>query len=114
MRTAVCADPPPALGRRVRQREVEDWDALPLPISGTDRHDLAVGGYVHTLDGHAETQDQRLERHREVILEHGEQAGDLLVFVVTVNRGLVDVELGDGLVEALPELFRPASSAPRP
>jgi hypothetical protein len=49
-----------------------------------------------------------------VILEHGEQAGDLLVFVVTVNRGLVDVELGDGLVEALPELFRPASSAPRP
>ena len=40
--------------------------------------------------GYRDTKDRRLERHGQVVIDHGGEPGHLLVFVVTVHRGLGD------------------------
>ena len=86
----VCLDPFRALGCGRWQWQIEDRDRLSQPVSVTDRRDLVVVGQLHAGDGDRDTEQRGLERNGEVVLEHREQAGDLLVLVVAVDGRLLD------------------------
>jgi hypothetical protein len=49
-----------------------------------DRDD-AGSGLAYFPHGYRDTEDRRLERHGQVVLDHGGEPGQLLVFVVTVT-----------------------------
>jgi hypothetical protein len=54
-----------------------------------DRDDAGFG-LAFFPHGYCDTEDRRLERHGQVVLDHGGEPGQLLVLVVTVHRGLGD------------------------
>ena len=57
---------------------------------------MSTAGQIEVLDGDLDSEDDRLERHGELVDHHAVEAEGLLVLVVTVNGGLRDqrVELG--------------------
>jgi hypothetical protein len=61
----------------------------------TDRHDPRRT-QIHLPNDHRHTKHLGLERHRQVALDHGEEATELLMLVVTVHYRLGDqgIELG--------------------
>ena len=86
---AVGGDPFDALGRQVRQWQVEDRDGLPVLPMDADRDD-AGSGLAYLPHGYRDTEDRRLEPYGQVVLDHGGEPGQLLVFGLTVHRGLGD------------------------
>ena len=56
-------------------------------VTAADRDDLVVGCEVDSRDSHAHAEQRRFKREREMVLEHREQAGDLLGLVVALVYG---------------------------
>ncbi|MCW2883962.1 MAG: hypothetical protein JWL58_824 [Streptosporangiaceae bacterium] len=69
---------------------------LPIPPVRADRHDPAARHQVDLLDRHLDTQDRRLERHRQVVADHDVEARELFVLVVGIDRRLVPLQNSAG------------------
>jgi len=91
-------DPFRAVGCWRRHQQVEDRDRLLDAVTSTDRDDLVAHREVHAGDGDGHPEHGGVERKHEVLLDHREQAGDLLLLVVAVDGGLLDqhVKLSPG------------------
>jgi len=60
-----------------------------------DRHDPRQT-QIHLPDHHRHTENLGAERHRQIVLDHGEEATELLMLVMAIHNCLGDqsVELG--------------------
>jgi hypothetical protein len=74
---AVGLDPFPTVGCGRWERQLEDRDRLPVPVTRADRNDLIAGRDVDARDRDLCAEHCRLEREREMLLDHREQAGGL-------------------------------------
>jgi hypothetical protein len=68
-------------------------------ISRTDSDDVVPTTQFDVRNGDVHTEDPRRKRHGRVVGDHGEQARDLLVIVVTVNRRLFDKSIQSRTIE---------------
>src|SRR5881628_1902386 len=98
--TAVRLDPFRAHGRRLGQREVEDRKRLAVATPPADRDDLLVPVQADALYGDGNSEDNSLERDRQVVVDHREPACDLLRLVVAVDRRRLDHLLELALADA--------------
>jgi hypothetical protein len=57
--------------------KVENRNGLPLPSAPTDGDDFLGVIEIDTVNVHGDTKDLRDERHREVLLEHRQEADAL-------------------------------------
>jgi hypothetical protein len=67
-----------------------DPDRLPTAVSRAQRHDPTVRREVDAAHNHIDSEDCRGERHSQVLLQHREQAGQLLVVAVGIDGGFID------------------------
>src|SRR5437899_734736 len=86
--TAVSLDPLRSSGERGRQREIEEGYPLPGPTAPTHRQDIVVGE-VDSFDRDRNSKDLGLERDPQLVLNHREQAAELLALVVAIDRCLL-------------------------
>ena len=95
----VRLDPLEPLGRRLRQRQIHDWDTLHVlaVLAQGDHLSGIVGVDLRHLDWN--TQDLGLEGDVHVVLEHGEKAHPPLVLIVGVDDRLFDERFERGLVD---------------
>jgi hypothetical protein len=68
---AVRRDPLSPVGRRCRQRKVQDRDALSRSATCANGHDLIAVGQVNARHGHVHAEHHGLKRHGEIVVEHG-------------------------------------------
>lgn len=66
----------------------------------TDGDDLFTTIQVNAFDGDLDAKDLRLEGNFEVVVQHREDAGDLLGLVVGVDRSLLDERVEVALRDA--------------
>jgi hypothetical protein len=93
---AVSLDPLRPSGERRRRREVEEGNPLPVPTAPADRQNVIVGE-VDSFDCGRYSEDLGLERNLQSVLNHREQAADLLALVVAIDRCLLEE-----IVQSLP------------
>lgn len=79
-----CSSALPAGGWRRGQRQVEDVVRLARSPALADRHDARIATLFDRVDGHRFAEHRRLERDRDVIVEHACPAADLLGVTVGI------------------------------
>ncbi|MFG2696684.1 hypothetical protein [Kitasatospora sp. NPDC048407] len=75
---------------RGRHWQIQDLDPLAIGAARAQGDDPAVLAEADAAHDHLDPENGRAERHREVLLDHGEQAGQLLVLGVGIDSGLID------------------------
>src|SRR5712691_9237138 len=96
----VCLDPLGAVRRGRRQRKIENGNRLAATPARADGDNLFASVQVDAFDDNRDSKHCRLERHRQVLVDHREPACDLLRLVVGVDRRLLDHLLEPRLAEA--------------
>jgi hypothetical protein len=87
---SVRLDPLGAVRHGPRQWQIEDRDSLAQATARADRNNLPIVGELDFIDRNANTKNLGGEWHREMLLEHGEQACSLLLFTIRIDKGLFD------------------------
>jgi hypothetical protein len=82
------------------QRKIEDRDRLPVATPLADGDDLRARVQVDTLDGDRHPEHRRLERPRQVLVQHRESARRLLRLAVGVDGRPLDHVLELRLADA--------------
>jgi hypothetical protein len=86
---SVGGDPFGTLRGRFRQGQVKEVDRLPMVAADAVREDPR-GCLVDVRYGHRDTQDRRLERYGQFLLENVEEPHELFFLIMTIDRGLFD------------------------
>jgi hypothetical protein len=101
---AVCLDPLRALGGGFRQRQVQNSDVLSdrPPDAACDHAPVLC--QIDTDHAHLDAENSRAERHGKALLDHREEAGDLLIPVHEGALALDTIvgELGEVLLDRAP------------
>ena len=86
----VGLDPLGTRGRRIREGEREDRNRLPQPPTSAHGDDLVVIREINTLDRDLHAEEVRLERHREVILQHRVEPHPLFFIAIGIDERFCD------------------------
>ncbi len=82
----VRPDPFGARRRWCREGQREDGDSLTDPAPAADGHDLLRLAEVDPLHDHWDTENHRLEREPQILLQHRQETGSLLILAVGIDR----------------------------
>ena len=85
----VGLNPLSSVRRRAGQRQLQDGDDLTCTPSAADSHDV-VATQIDAIDRDVNTEDAGGEGTGKIIFDHGVQAGELFLIVVTVDGGLLN------------------------